>query len=111
MADGSVVIETKIDDKKAQEKLTKLNQKIERIKSNLAESKSNKNVIESQLNESKKAAISAEKSIEKYTEYLKESTAATGGNDPFSAQWARRLEESKKELAEQDKITQKLAAK
>lgn len=111
MADGSVVIETKIDDKKAQEKLTKLNQKIERIKSNLAESESNKNVIESQLNESKKAALSAEKSIEKYTEYLKESTAATGGNDPFSAQWARRLEESKKELAEQDKITQKLAAK
>ena len=111
MADGSVVIETKIDDKKAQEKLTKLNQKIERIKSNLAESESNKNVIESQLNESKKAALSAEKSIEKYTEYLKESTAATGGNDPFSAQWARRLEESKKELAEQDKITQKLDAK
>ena len=111
MADGSVVIETKIDDKKAQEKLTKLNQKIERIKSNLAESESNKNVIESQLNESKKAALSAEKSIEKYTEYLKESTAATGGNDPFSDQWARRLEESKKELAEQDKITQKLAAK
>ena len=111
MSDGSVVIETKIDDKKAQEKLTKLNQKIERIKSNLAESESNKNVIESQLNESKKAALSAEKSIEKYTEYLKESTAATGGNDPFSAQWARRLEESKKELAEQDKITQKLAAK
>lgn len=111
MADGYVVIETKIDDKKAQEKLTKLNQKIERIKSNLAESESNKNVIESQLNESKKAALSAEKSIEKYTEYLKESTAATGGNDPFSAQWARRLEESKKELAEQDKITQKLDAK
>lgn len=111
MADGSVVIETKIDDKKAQEKLTKLNQKIERIKSNLAESESNKNVIESQLNDSKKAALSAEKSIEKYTEYLKESTAATGGNDPFSAQWARRLEESKKELAEQDKITQKLDAK
>lgn len=111
MSDGSVVIETKIDDKKAQEKLTKLNQKIERIKSNLAESESNKNVIESQLNESKKAALSAEKSIEKYTEYLKESTAATGGNDPFSAQWARRLEESKKELAEQDKITQKLDAK
>lgn len=111
MADGSVVIETKIDDKKAQEKLTKLNQKIEKIKSNLAESESNKNVIESQLNESKKAALSAEKSIEKYTEYLKESTAATGGNDPFSAQWARRLEESKKELAEQDKITQKLDAK
>nr|DAP60863.1 MAG TPA: minor tail protein [Caudoviricetes sp.] len=111
MADGSVVIETKIDDKKAQEKLTKLNQKIERIKSNLAESESNKNVIESQLNESKKAALSAEKSIEKYTEYLKESTAATGGNDPFSAQWARRLKESKKELAEQDKITQKLDAK
>lgn len=111
MADGSVVIEAKIDDKKAQEKLTNLNQKIERIKSNLAESESNKNVIESQLNESKKAALSAEKSIEKYTEYLKESTAATGGNDPFSAQWARRLEESKKELAEQDKITQKLAAK
>lgn len=111
MADGSVVIETKIDDKKAQEKLTKLNQKIERIKSNLAESESNKNVIESQLNESKKAALSAEKSIEKYTEYLKESTAATGGNDPFSAQWARRLEESKKKLAEQDKITQKLDAK
>lgn len=111
MADGSVVIETKIDDKKAQEKLTKLNQKIERIKSNLAESESNKNVIESRLNESKKAALSAEKSIEKYTEYLKESTAATGGNDPFSAQWARRLEESKKELAEQDKITQKLDAK
>lgn len=111
MTDGSVVIETKIDDKKAQEKLTKLNQKIERIKSNLAESESNKNVIESQLNESKKAALSAEKSIEKYTEYLKESTAATGGNDPFSAQWARRLEESKKELAEQDKITQKLDAK
>lgn len=111
MADGSVVIETKIDDKKAQEKLTKLNQKIERIKSNLAESESNKNVIESQLNESKKAALSAEKSIEKYTEYLKESTAATGGNDPFSAQWACRLEESKKELAEQDKITQKLDAK
>lgn len=111
MADGSVVIETKIDDKKAQEKLTKLNQKIEIIKSNLAESESNKNVIESQLNESKKAALSAEKSIEKYTEYLKESTAATGGNDPFSAQWARRLEESKKELAEQDKITQKLDAK
>ena len=111
MADGSVVIETKIDDKKAQEKLTKLDQKIERIKSNLAESESNKNVIESQLNESKKAALSAEKSIEKYTEYLKESTAATGGNDPFSAQWARRLEESKKELAEQDKITQKIDAK
>ena len=111
MADGSVVIETKIDDKKAQEKLTNLNQKIERIKSNLAESESNKNVIESQLNESKKAALSAEKSIEKYTEYLKESTAATGGNDPFSAQWARRLKESKKELAEQDKITQKLDAK
>lgn len=111
MADGSVVIETKIDDKKAQEKLTKLNQKIEKIKSNLAESESNKNVIEAQLNESKKAALSAEKSIEKYTEYLKESTAATGGNDPFSEQWARRLEESKKELAEQDKITQKLDAK
>lgn len=111
MADGSVVIETKIDDKKAQEKLTKLNQKIEKIKSNLAESESNKNVIEAQLNESKKAALSAEKSIEKYTEYLKESTAATGGNDPFSDQWARRLEESKKELAEQDKITQKLDAK
>ncbi len=111
MADGSVVIEAKIDDKKAQEKLTNLNQKIERIKSNLAESESNKNAIESQLNESKKAALSAEKSIEKYTEYLKESTAATGGNDPFSAQWERRLEESKKELAEQDKITQKLDAK
>lgn len=111
MADGSVVIEAKIDDKKAQEKLTNLNQKIERIKSNLAESESNKNVIESQLNESKKAALSAEKSIEKYTEYLKESTAATGGNDPLSAQWERRLEESKKELAEQDKITQKLDAK
>lgn len=111
MADGAVVIEAKIDDKKAQEKLTKLNQKIERIKSNLAESESNKNVIEAQLNESKKAALSAEKSIEKYTEYLKESTAATGGNDPFSAQWERRLEESKKELSEQDKITQKLDAK
>lgn len=111
MADGAVVIEAKIDDKKAQEKLTKLNQKIERIKSNLAESESNKNVIEAQLNESKKAALSAEKSIEKYTEYLKESTAATGGNDPFSAQWERRLEESKKELSDQDKITQKLDAK
>lgn len=111
MADGAVVIEAKIDDKKAQEKLTKLNQKIERIKSNLAESESNKNVIEAQLNESKKAALSAEKSIEKYTEYLKESTAATGGNDPFSAQWERRLEESKKELADQDKITKKLDAK
>lgn len=57
MADGSVVIETKIDDKKAQEKLTKLNQKIERIKSNLAESESNKNVIESQLNKSKKRRL------------------------------------------------------
>ncbi len=111
MVDGAVVIETKIDDKKAQEKLTKLNQKIEKIKSNLAKSESAKSAIEEQLNNSKKAALQAEKEIEEYTKRLKETTDATGGNDPFSEKWRQRIEESKKHLAEQDQITQKLDAK
>lgn len=111
MADGSIVIETKIDDKKAQEKLTKLNQKIEKIKSNLAENESAKSAIEERLNNSKKAALQAEKEIEEYTKRLKETTDATGGNDPFSEKWRQRIEESKKQLAEQDQITQKLDAK
>lgn len=111
MADGSIVIPVNVDDQKAQGKLTKLNQKIAKIKSDLAVSESNKSAIEEQLNKAKNAALQAEKAVAEYKKELSETTAATGGNDPFSESWSRALEEAKKELAEQDKIAKELGTK
>ena len=74
-ADGSIVFSTEIDDKKAQADLKKLEEKIQKIESELSESTGKKSAIEKQLDDAKGAAKQTEQEITRIMDALKSELA------------------------------------
>ena len=74
-ADGSIVFSTEIDDKKAQADLKKLDEKIQKIESELSESTGKKSAIEKQLDDAKGAAKQTEQEITRIMDALKSELA------------------------------------
>lgn len=110
-ADGSIVFSTKIDDKKAQADLKKLEEKIKKIESELSESTGKKSAIEKQLEDAKGAAEETQKTIAKLQAKLKKTTAETGGGDPFSQMYSSQIASAKAGLEEQRTSVDKLEKK
>lgn len=108
-ADSSIIIKTEVDNKKAQADLQKLEKKIEKIKQEMSSNEGEKSAIEKQLNDAKKAANATMREINRLKEKLKETTAETGGGDPFSEMYRGQIEVANKKLAEQDKSLEKIA--
>lgn len=91
-ADGSIVFSTEIDDKKAQADLKKLEEKIQKIESELSESTGKKSAIEKQLDDAKGAAKQTEQEITRIMDALKSELAlnediASGKITLSDAEW------------------------
>lgn len=91
-ADGSIVFSTEIDDKKAQADLKKLEEKIQKIESELSESTGKKSAIEKQLDDAKGAAKQTEQEITRIMDALKSEFAlnediASGKITLSDAEW------------------------
>lgn len=110
-ADGSIVFSTEIDDKKAQADLKKLEEKIQKIESELNESTGKKSAIEKQLEDAKGAAEETQKTIAELQAKLKKTTAETGGGDPFSQMYSNQIASAKAGLEEQRTAVDKLEKK
>lgn len=110
-ADGSIVFSTEIDDKKAQADLKKLEEKIQKIESELNESTGKKSAIEKQLENAKGAAEETQKTIAELQAKLKKTTAETGGGDPFSQMYSNQIASAKAGLEEQRTAVDKLEKK
>lgn len=110
-ADGSIVFSTEIDDKKAQADLKKLEEKIQKIESELSESTGKKSAIEKQLEDAKGAAEETQKTIAELQAKLKKTTAETGGGDPFSQMYSSQIASAKASLDEQRTAVDKLEKK
>lgn len=108
MADGSVIINTKLDNKQAQRDLNRLRKEISSLEAELSDNATKKSAIEEKLNRAKKAAYDTADYIAYAQKELAKTTAATGGNDPFSEQWQKRIADANKELEAQDATVQKL---
>lgn len=108
-ADGSIIIKTEVDNKKAQSDLQKLEKKIENIKQEMSQNKGKRNAIEEQLNAAKKAANEAASEIDRLDAKLRKTVSETGGSDPYSAMYRQQIESATKSLAKQEQTVEKLS--
>lgn len=110
-ADGSVIVKVDIDDKEAQKGLKTVETKIEKINSTLNEKRNQKSGIEKELDSAATAAAATTEKIEELRSKLAETTAATGGGDPFSAMYETHIAELTRQQREQEAGIEKLSEK
>jgi predicted nucleic acid-binding Zn-ribbon protein len=107
-ADGSIVIETDVDNKKAQKKLDAVEKKIETIQSRISNSKSKESAIKEQLDAAKQAAKETETEIAKLNAEMASLKDVTSGKIQAAPQeWVNanmRQKEITEELAAQQRI-------
>lgn len=84
-ADGTIIIDTEIDNKEAQKKLSKLQNQIEKIEKSLSEDTAKKSSIEVELNAARDEAIKTTDTIWRLKRELASEQAVTsinGTSDP-----------------------------
>lgn len=109
MADGSIVISTKLDNKKAEKELDRLIKKIESMEAKLSAKESERNQIAEQLKAANEEAIEAYKNVERLQSALKASQAVTSVSGPSTNPllYMQELENQrhiKEELLQQEKV-------
>lgn len=110
-ADGSVIVKVDVDDKEAQKGLKTVESKIEKINSTLNEKRNQKSGIEKELDSAAAAAAATTEKIEELRLKLAETTAATGGGDPFSAMYETQIAELTHQQREQEAGIEKVGEK
>ena len=110
-ADGSVIVKVDVDDKEAQKGLKTVEAKIEKINSTLNEKRNQKSGIEKELDSAATAAAATTEKIEELRSKLAETTAATGGGDPFSAMYETQIAELTRQQREQEAGIEKFSEK
>ena len=110
-ADGSVIVKVDVDDKEAQKGLKTVEAKIEKINSTLNEKRNQKSGIEKELDSAATSAAATTEKIEELRLKLAETTAATGGGDPFSAMYETQIAELTHQQREQEAGIEKLGEK
>lgn len=109
-ADGSIVITTEVDDKKANRELDKLTKKIEKLEQSLASDQAKKSGIQKDLEAAKQAAGETINTVERLKKELASAQNAISGVTPTDpASYISALERQKKlttELKEQESILQ-----
>ena len=109
-ADGSIVISTEIDDKKAQQQLNTLTKKIDKIKTDLSTNKEKQSGIEKQLQAAKDEALKTEQTIKRLETELKQAQAITSGQvSSTPTQYIETLEKQEQITAELKKQQEILA--
>lgn len=111
-ADGSIIIEANVDDKKAQKELNALSDKISKLEEDLSKKKSDQSAIGKELEDAKNEALKTEQAIKQLNAELKESEKITSVSESSPGQVApltyqvaiERQAKIKKELAEQENI-------
>lgn len=109
MADGSIVISSKLDNKKAEKELDRLIKKIESMEAKLSAKESERNQIAEQLKAANEEAIEAYKNVERLQSELKASQAVTSVSGPSTNPllYMQELENQryiKEELLQQEKV-------
>lgn len=110
-ADGSVIVKVDVDDKEAQKGLKTVEAKIEKINSTLNEKRNQKSGIEKELDSAATAAAATTEKIEELRSKLAETTASTGGGDPFSAMYETQIAELTRQQREQEAGIEKFSEK
>lgn len=121
MADGSIVIDTEVNNKKAQAELNRLGNKINKLNEALSGNKGKQSAIKTELEGAKKEALKTEQTIKKLKAELSETYAITSGqvkatpNEFIDAtvrqpEITQQLQEQEALLKQQDKETQRLDA-
>lgn len=121
-ADGYIIIQTDIDNKKAQTELNRLTSKIDKMREILSKDEGEKSGIEAELNAAKDEALKTEQTIKRLKTELAETQKITIGEVDArptvfmdaknrQAEILAQLKEQETLLAQQDKETQRLDAK
>lgn len=105
-ADGSIVFEANIDDKKAQTKLNQLKDKIQRLENSLEKSTGEQSNIKKKLDSAKTAAQQTEQEIKRIIEALQEELALN--EDIASGKVTLSEEELQRAAERQDELVAKL---
>ena len=79
-ADGSIIIETKLDDADAQKELIKLSKKIDKMREELSEKQTQQSGIKSELEAATNEALKTEKVISRLKAELSDTQQITSGN-------------------------------
>ena len=120
-ADGSIIINTELDDKKAQAELNKLEKQVDKLNQSLYEKQQKQSTIKAELDAAKDSALETERQIENLKRELSSAQAITSGGISASPEnyisnlrrqdeITAELKEQEAILAQQDKTTQKLDA-
>lgn len=119
-ADGSIVVETKLDDKKAQAELKKLETQIDKLRDQLSAKRETQSVLKSQLEAAKEEALKTEKVIAQLKAELADTQQITSGKTSanpaeFLAAQEKQtvltanLKEQESILRDQDRETERIA--
>ncbi len=108
MADGSIYIQTEIDDKSAVKQLQSLNRQINKLENDIAKATNSRLPLTEQLRDAQQAAIATGNEVDRLKANLAASLRATSINGNVDANTfaveLERQQQLKAELAEQEKL-------